>query len=62
MGADRPRGWNRTSLVAGLLFIVLGVLFLLESADVIDLRAVVVVPILLIGLGVAILAGGDDRP
>lgn len=52
---------DRTALVAGLLFVALGAVFLLESLDVIDVRTVIVLPVLLIGLGAAILAGGLAR-
>jgi uncharacterized membrane protein HdeD (DUF308 family) len=50
-------GLNRTSLVAGLLFIVLGVLFLLDQLDVLQLRASYVVPVVLIVVGVVVLIG-----
>lgn len=57
---------NMTSLVSGVLFVALGVLFLLDRLGVIALSAGFVWPLLLIGLGVAVLAGGrrhrDDRP
>jgi hypothetical protein len=47
-----------------LVFIVLGVLFLLDGLDVIRLRAVYVLPIVLIAAGVAILVGAavSGRP
>jgi len=45
-------------MAAGLLFVVLGVVFLLEQLNVFDLRAVYVWPVVLIVLGVAILASG----
>lgn len=41
--------------IVGFVFIVLGMLFLLDEYDVIRLPAVVVIPILLIGLGVGLL-------
>ena len=47
-----------------MLFVVLGVVFLLEALDVWDARAAVVLPVLVIGLGLALLAGalrGSDR-
>lgn len=53
-----PRDLDRTSIVAGLVFIVLGVLFLLERAGVLDVQPAYVWPLLLIGLGVAVLLGG----
>lgn len=49
---------NRTALVAGALFVVLGVLFLLDRLDLIRLGASFVLPLLLIGLGAGILLGG----
>ena len=44
---------NPGALVAGLLFIVLGLLFLLDRLSGINLDARWVWPVLLIGLGVA---------
>lgn len=44
--------------MAGLIFIVLGVVFLLEQLDVFELRAVYVWPVVLIAIGVAVLLGG----
>ena len=46
-----------TALVIGLLFVALGVGFLLDSLDVWELRAAVVISLLVIGLGVAVVAG-----
>lgn len=52
----RPLEFDHRSLIAGLLFMALGVLFLIDQAT--DLRIDVqwVWPLLLIGLGVAGLA------
>jgi hypothetical protein len=47
---DQP---NPGAIVAGILFIVLGVLFLLERVSGIDLDLRWVWPFLLIGLGIA---------
>ena len=44
---------NPGTLVVGVLFVVLGVVFLLDRAGSIDLDARWVWPVLLIGLGVA---------
>ena len=44
-------------LIWGLLFIVLGVLFLLDVTSVIDLRAAYVVPIVVIALGLGLVLG-----
>jgi hypothetical protein len=52
------RAYNRTTLVAGLIFIVLGVVFLLEQLEVFELRAIYVWPVVLIAIGVAVLLGG----
>lgn len=53
-----PGDLDRTSIVAGIVFIVLGMLFLLERAGVLDVQPAYVWPLLLIGLGVAVLLGG----
>jgi hypothetical protein len=52
------RSYNRTALLAGLIFVVIGVVFLLEQLDVYELRAVYVWPVVLIAVGVAVLVGG----
>jgi ABC-type antimicrobial peptide transport system permease subunit len=52
------RGYNRTALISGLIFVVLGVVFLLEQLDVFELRAAYVWPVVLIAVGVAVLLGG----
>jgi LiaI-LiaF-like transmembrane region len=44
--------------VAGLVFVALGVLFLLEALDVFDLRGAYLWPAVLIAVGGAILASG----
>ena len=46
---DRPI--NRGSVVAGVFFILVGAAFLLQELDVWDLKAVYVLPVLLIALG-----------
>jgi hypothetical protein len=51
-------GVNRTAMVAGLLFVVLGVLFLLDALDAINLRGAYVWPVALIVVGLAVLWGG----
>jgi LiaI-LiaF-like transmembrane region len=51
-------GVNRTALIAGLLFVVLGVLFLLDALDAINLRGAYVWPVALIVVGLAVLWGG----
>jgi hypothetical protein len=52
------RPFNRTSLAAGLVFLVLGVIFLLEALDVFDLRGAYVWPVVLIVIGAAVLVSG----
>jgi cell wall-active antibiotic response 4TMS protein YvqF len=52
------RTFHTGSVVWGLIFIVLGVLFLLDQLDVIDLRAAYVLPVVLIVIGVAFLVSG----
>jgi ABC-type antimicrobial peptide transport system permease subunit len=52
------RSYNRTALIGGLIFVVIGVVFLLEQLDVYELRAVYVWPVVLIAVGVAVLLGG----
>ena len=46
---------NPSAVIAGLVFIALSVVFLLESADVWEVRGLVALSS--IGLGVAVLAG-----
>lgn len=50
--------FDTASFVTGLLFVVLGVLFLADQADTLDLEARWVWPALLIGLGLAGLLSG----
>lgn len=58
---DDP-GLRRSALVAGVLFIAAGVVFLLERLGVWDVSLRVLGPVLLITLGVAIVVGGrSDR-
>lgn len=54
-------GIDRGTLITGFLFIVIGALFLLDRLDVWTVRAVYIFPILLIGLGLAVLFGGRSR-
>ena len=55
------REFHVTSAVIGLVFMVLGVLFLLDQLDVIALEARYVVPAFIVGLGLAIMAGSFVR-
>lgn len=54
--ADREP--SRAAIVAGVVFIVAGIAFLLEQLDVWNLEAKTLAPALLIGVGLAILLGG----
>jgi hypothetical protein len=57
---------DRLSLVAGLVFVAAGIVFLLDALDVWNLRGDYLVPIALIVLGVVVVASGwparDRRP
>lgn len=55
------RDFNVTSLVAGIVFIVLGVLFLLDRLGVLTLSGQYVWPIVLVAIGIAIIFGGERR-
>jgi len=50
------RAPDPAAIIAGLIFIGLAFAFLLESVDVWELRAVVPLGIMLVGVGVAIVA------
>jgi hypothetical protein len=54
----RPGGVDRLSLLGGLVFVLAGVVFLLDALDVWRLRGDYVLPLVLILLGVAVLASG----
>jgi hypothetical protein len=47
-----------TALIVGFMFIVIGTLFLMDEYDVLELDAIFVLPVLVIGLGIAIILGG----
>ena len=55
---DGPRRLDRLSLVVGILFVLAGVLFLLDALDVWRLRGDYLVPLGLNVLGLAVLASG----
>jgi hypothetical protein len=57
-GRDGPRRVDRLSLVAGVLFVLAGIVFLLDALDVWRLRGDYLVPLGLIVLGLAVLASG----
>ena len=48
---------NPSGVVAGLLFIALGAVFLLDRLDVWNLRFEVVWPLVLVGVGVLVVLG-----
>jgi hypothetical protein len=50
-----PRGVDRLSLLAGIVFVLAGIGFLLDALDVWDLRDDYLVPIGLIVVGVVVL-------
>jgi hypothetical protein len=54
----RARDADRLSLVAGLVFVLAGIVFLLDALEVWHLRGDYVVPLVLIVGGVAVLASG----
>ena len=51
-------GVDRLSLVVGVLFVLAGLVFLLDALDVWNLRGDYLVPLGLIVLGLAVLASG----
>jgi hypothetical protein len=54
--SQRLRGADRLSLVAGVLFVLAGVLFLLDALDVWKLRIDYLVPLGLVVVGLGVLA------
>jgi hypothetical protein len=52
---------NRGTVVAGVLFILIGAAFLLQELDLWTLKAVYVFPVLLIVLGLAVILGGTGK-
>jgi hypothetical protein len=56
MRAPGPRRVDRLSLVVGVLFVLAGVLFLLDALDVWRLRIDYLVPLALIVLGLVVVA------
>jgi hypothetical protein len=53
-----PGRVDRLSLVVGVLFVLAGIVFLLDALDVWELRADYLVPLALIVLGLVVLASG----
>ena len=55
------RAAQRRAVIGGLIFVALGVMFLLEALDLYALSPSTLWPVLLLSLGIGILAGiGDD--
>jgi hypothetical protein len=52
------RATSRAAVVFGVFFIVVGVVFLLERLEAIDLELALLAPTFLIALGIAIVLGG----
>ncbi len=52
------RGWHPGALAMGVFFVVVGAVFLAEAAGVWQLGPGQIWPLLLIGLGVAVLVSG----
>jgi len=50
--------YHRGFVIWGLIFVVLGVLFLLDQLEVIDLRAAYILPVVLIVIGAVFLVSG----
>lgn len=48
---------QRRAIVAGLLFVALGILFLLEALEVFEIAPSTLWPLLMVALGVGVLAG-----
>ncbi|HEV8425435.1 MAG TPA: DUF5668 domain-containing protein [Actinomycetes bacterium] len=57
-GRIDPRRADRLSLVVGLLFVLAGVVFLLDALGVWELRFDYLVPLALVVLGLVVLASG----
>lgn len=51
---------RRGGLGVGIFFLVAGVLFLLDAVEVLDLRPQFLLPLLLIGFGIALIASGRE--
>ncbi len=57
-GPPEPRRVDRLSLVVGILFVLVGIVFLLDALEVWRLRVDYLVPLALIVLGLVVLASG----
>lgn len=56
------RPTDKLALISGLVFIVLGFIFLLERLGVLDVSPSIVLPVILVALGVGLLIGRADAP
>ena len=54
-------GQQRRGIALGLVFALLGVMFLLEALEVFEIPPATLWPILLISLGIGVLAGTGDN-
>ena len=54
---------QRRAIVSGLIFVGLGIMFLLEALEVYEIAPALLWPVLLIALGIGVLSGiGSDDP
>lgn len=58
----RPRFRAYGSIVLGLVLVIAGAMWLLDAIDVVDLRAAIVLPVLLAIVGLALIVGAFDGP
>ncbi len=58
MRREPASSYHRGTFFVGVVFVVLGVVFLLDGLGIITLRGAFLAPILLIASGVAVLLGG----
>jgi len=55
------RNFDPGAFIAGLVFAVLGALFLVDALDVAQFRFEIVLPAIIIALGIAVIAGAALR-
>jgi len=51
---------RREGLGVGIFFLAAGVLFLLDALEALDIRAEFLLPLLLVGFGIALIASGRE--
>jgi hypothetical protein len=61
-GPPAPRTRPYASMVMGAILVVLGALWLLDTIDVVELRATVILPSVLAVVGLALMVGSFDGP